>query len=80
MRFPCQAARIAQPHPDEVKELVKADAAAFGGVVQQISVEEHEALADEGGSVRRLTRRVAQMGAITDANRPAMEKIPDSLQ
>jgi hypothetical protein len=48
--------------------------------VKQITVEQHEPLTDESGGVRRLTRRVAQMGAIADANGPAMEKISDSLQ
>jgi hypothetical protein len=63
-----------------MKKLMEADAAAFGGVPQQIPIEEHEAPADEGGGVRGLTRRIAQTGAIANANGPAMEKIPDSLQ
>ena len=63
-----------------MKKLVEADAAALGGVPQQVAVEKHEAPANEGGGVCGLTRGVAQVGAVANANRPAMEKIPDSLQ
>jgi hypothetical protein len=63
-----------------MKKLVKPDAAVFGGIAQQIAVQKHKAAANESGGVRGVTGRVAQTGAIADANRPAMEKIPDSLQ
>jgi hypothetical protein len=52
----------------------------FRGVVQKIAIEQHQALADECGGVRGLARRIAQIGAVTDTNGPALEKIVDSLQ
>jgi hypothetical protein len=63
-----------------VKKLVEPDSAALSRIAQQIAVKQHEALPDESGGVRGLTGRIAELGAIGNADGAALEKFPDSLQ
>jgi hypothetical protein len=63
-----------------VELFVEQDAAPLRPIPKQVPIEQDDPIPDERRCVSRMARRIAQSGAIVDANRTAVEKIPDSLQ
>lgn len=72
-RFPFEPRRIAQPHPDEVKDFVRENARVLGCLCAQCFIEDDQTPANESGGVRRITRGIAKPRAIANFDGGATE-------
>ncbi|HWE50260.1 MAG TPA: hypothetical protein VG273_10745 [Bryobacteraceae bacterium] len=56
-----------------MEKLMQQDALALPGVVLQIQIEDDETLADICSGVRRIARRIPQIGGVANFNRAAVK-------